>query len=674
MNDLLKRPRFHRQNGRFYLSVEALVEAGLKSGSIKELISRGSYHFIPDEEDRRCVWIDWEALPKSTKTKADAAHGDAETAFQKQEILVAVARLEWAHGAADKEKFMVYRVREGGRTAFSASEARGLTRACAWLRLCADADQRRRMGWAGKLAFFALVAPMVKAENLFGLRVGNPRKLDERVEAWTAAEHDSLVSKKHGNANAAKLSPLAIDRIVALAALPTKPTAVAIAGQLEKEAERLGCLPVTATRVAQVMAAREHVWFAARHGRNEGAARFDAHLKRRRASRPDALWDMDGTNVQLLWRDETGRVRGDLYIAVVTDAHSDAVIGWALGATETTELAMAALRSAARHGWQPEQLRYDNGSAFKAGAMQAACDSLAATCHFPSAPYNAKAKRIEGILGRIEREIMRIFPNYKGGNITTKSLQSKANKDHVAELLKNRPDEAGALGGLPDAAQVRAQIELIIELWNAGANKGRAPRRTLYEAAHADRKPLAAALKIEALWPARQHPATYGAHGLRLEIGGLRRDFAVQTEPGLEDAAFRKQWLGDRFAIRWNPENGDEIALFEEKTGRFVALAAAKYEFAEAVIDRPDGEGALLSEAISLRKARRAADRLALKASEGRVLDAGFELIDPRIMGKDAMNWAENRALDDELGIPSPAVPMRHALYGIEEASNLPLD
>jgi hypothetical protein len=618
-----------------------------RSGKIK------AWKHIADPADKRVKWIIVGSLTEIYKARLEWFYGSDLHLIAKRDNLRAAARERM------EERDFLYFVglkNESGMTLYSMEDAVQLQEAAGWLRLAGDAAAMERLGWTKKTQWFEDMALVLSSLSLKGLCVGHGAVLKRKADAFSA---DGIKTLIHGNINneaARKVTDTGVERIMMLYSSPLKPDAVRVAELYNDEVALHGGEPLTVERVRQIIAAEKHRWFALRHGNQEADKALAPHLKRKRASRPDALWYLDGTALQYLYEDDQGKVRSDLYVQYVTDAATDAVIGLAIGRTETSELVMSSLRKAVMQaGTLPEQVNYDNGSANLSGMVQGALDKLTRT-HFPTAPYNAKAKRVESVGGRVEKEVMRLFGNYKGGNITAKSPNTRANAEHIKTLVKD--------GGLPNLRGVLEQVELTIQLWNA--DKGRLD--TYLNQALDERKVAHEELVISALWVERPDTCTYMAHGLRVQIEKVRYDYAVHKELGVEDMEWRKYYLGDSFKLMYNPDDAEhrKMALIDPVTGALVAIAERKYEYAEALLDRPDGEGEMLYKAIDDRRSNLKNERKEQEQTNAKLKLLDFGVFDHRLVHKDALNRMESEYVNRELGVEEnlpKATPQKRSLY-----------
>jgi hypothetical protein len=584
---------------------------------------------IVNEKDARRKWIIYNTIPEATKRRVDHYYGDVQKAYHAEQMIKrALALVE----ITDKSYYM----EKGG---ICEKKCDDLAEACGWMRLMISDYHKGR--FSGKIEFQKYAVRVIAQRDLYGMKVSSERALQRKIKGWKNQGRDSLIPRRFGNTNSKKINQDIINRLIDLYADPKKPTYVDVATVYNGEREQYGWPALSTERIRQILKAHESITSAVRHGVEASRNLQEASFKRRRASFADAIWSMDGTTVQLYYT-EDGKTRcSNLYIYAVIDSYSGSIIGYDIteGRGEPAATVQRALKNAVkRTGHAPIQVQYDNSSANKSAECQQLFAQLARV-GFACAPYNGKAKRIESIFGRVEQSNMRLMPNFKGGNITTRSLDSKANPDYILQLERS--------GMLPTKAEALKQVELIIQthnysVWRKGQEQTRIER---YNTAHPSRKPLDAFAQIVPFLVQRKRPVTYTKDGLIIEIEGERLYYVVEQKRGIESRAFREQYLGTRFEIKYDPDDIEQVYLFYK--GVYKATAVQKYEFAEAVIDALPGEGEILHEAMKMRQEdlRRHARKIAAIKQEQREL--GREIISHKSVHKAAYNKMEQDGIDE---------------------------
>lgn len=634
--------RFATIENKMCVSVEGLAETmgvpfetalnTIKKGLDRFRKSSESWAHFSDPADMRRKWIIVDNLPPVTKERFYHYYGDIVALYWRERMTDEAMKMVMP---ADMRYFMD--VTPGKVKALSDTEVAHLSEGCGWMRLGLSDF------WNGKFKrrslFLDACAKVIHSRRLYGLKLKNGRGLQQRLERWQAEGYASMLPGYFGNEAAKKLNEQMVARIIDLYGSPIKPTVAVVADIIQAEAVQRGWTPVTAERIRQVLRMSENAQTCnlARHGRDAAKQLQEHNLRRARPAYADALWVVDGSTIQLYYL-EDGKVRSDLYGVAIADAYSRAIIGYAIGYTETSTLVQTALRNAARTtGMMPAQIQYDNSSANKAAETRQVMDVLART-HFPTAPYNGKSKIIEAVWGRMEQSILHAFPNFKGGNITARSLDSRANPDYLAELKR--------AGQLPSKEQAIAQFRLAIEtVNNTSARKTRKTPTEIYRTADDRRCAISDEVMIKAFWVTRRNTARYTNDGLTIEVNGERYTYVVEESQGVESVEWRLKYLGESFTVKYDPEDMSMIGLLDGN-GVYVGTATKKYEFSMTKTDAPEEEGKILYGALEARNRYWEVVQARRDDVEADMRVMGFEAINYRMIHKDALNRMEGAALD----------------------------
>lgn len=539
-----------------------------------------------DELDNRVKWVVYESLPDTTRLRVDYHYGsDLMTCYYKERLpnkakaLVQHDDITWFHS----------------HTNYSDKRCSDLALACGWLRLVSPQGWYKPM-FSSKLAAYDMAAQLIAEQQLSGFKISNGRILARKANAWSSKTYQSLVSKRLGNNNARKMVNIQEKRIIDLYASPLKPTITDVWDQVRKESISHGWAQVSRERVRQILfkPKNQPKWVTARHGRNAARSLTETIVKRRRPDYPDQLWSVDGTTVQL-YSSQNGKIVKTLYYVEVTDGYSDAVIGYAFGKTETADVILRALRMACqRRGYRPRFLQYDGAAANSSKEVKGLIERLGVH-GIKAQPYNGKSKYVERVIGRIEQGVMRYCANFVGGNITTRSFNSKANPDYIKQQWK--------LGLLPDDdGAIMEQAALCIEIYNQKPNrKGKSPLE-LYSQADDRREDFKIPYLsvVSAFWVERKKQLRYTPDGIIMEVAGERYFYQVESERGIEDLAFKKAQFQQRFWVRYNPDDLTSINLYD-KNRSWVATANQKWEYGSTPDMWEDDEGEKLMKVLKQR-------------------------------------------------------------------------
>ena len=323
-------------------------------------------------------------------------------------------------------------------------------------------------------------------------------------------------------------------------------------------------------------------------------------IARRQLSAPNGLWSIDGTTLQLYATvpDSNGRPKLTkvFYMVIVTDVATGCIVGGALGTTETSDLVQKAIRRAIKRNNQaPHFAHYDHGAANMSNQITQVWDGLEAI-GIAAQPHNGKAKHVENTIRWFEGKVLRQYDNFVGGNVTA-GLQSRANPDHLLHLLKS--------GQLPTASKVIEQFDAAISEFNNLSGYGRYKAQTRLDAymAHSTPERTVSELTIANTYLIlRPDLAIYDTDGLRLQINKERMLFVVEAHPKIEDLTFKAAHGGNRFKVRFDPDNTNKIYLYDRHTDAYVATAVNKHQFGATPAEWQENEGTTLKEIWSSRE------------------------------------------------------------------------
>ncbi|WP_295675695.1 hypothetical protein [uncultured Mucilaginibacter sp.] len=188
--------------------------------------------------------------------------------------------------------------------------------------------------------------------------------------------------------------------------------------------------------------------------------------------------------------------------------------------------------------------------------------------------------------------------NFKGGNVTTKSPNSKANPELLAQLAKN-PEL------LPNQERVIKDFYEAVAEWNSRGEERDAygffigeSKIQRYDKEAAGRNKVNYFDKISLFMAELAHPNPAGFQytnaGIKITIKKKDHFFIVPDEGGKYDFTFQQNNLGKRFQVRINIEKPEFCILF--KDGKQVAIAREKELFAACVADYKEGESAMIKD------------------------------------------------------------------------------
>ena len=371
------------------------------------------------------------------------------------------------------------------------------------------------------------------------------------------------------------------------------------------------------------------LWYEARHGYQEYRNVFEPVTQRERPSFANALWVIDGTpSHRYFQHGDKGRYfRFNIF--PILDAHSWCVLGFWLSETENTEAVLGALRSACWvSGHMPHQILYDNSSAIQSYRSQDAIDKISVVS-FAATAGNARSKIIENFFHLFNQDVQKFRPGYTANPFAV-SINNRPNREALAKMVKSHE--------LARAEQALNQAIEDLTIWNNTPRKflaGKSPLaqyRASVEATRAKQRVFSEIIDIEAFYqlPGEQKKIrTYDEGKLKIVNTFIPQqypftnrgiDITIGGKPftyDIEDAAFRKLYIGQKFTVRHeaNPErwvNGQPERLLLYINGAPLqwneahACALPKQLIPMAVADYQEGTRAQLNERLNNKKQQRA--------------------------------------------------------------------
>jgi transposase InsO family protein len=358
----------------------------------------------------------------------------------------------------------------------------------------------------------------------------------------------------------------------------------------------------------------QQIWYAKRHGQKAANNIFERNTKRKPASFANAKWVIDGTPWHRYYV-HNGYTYQRLNVFVVLDAHSWCVIGFFVSFQEDARQVLGALRAACMvSGHIPHELQSDNSKAIQSWHVQNAVDILS-RYNIPTRPGNAKAKMIEPFFSHFNDRILKFRKGYTA-NPFSKAQDGKINPDHLQQLIKAKQ--------IPTIEQAIAEMKEDFNLWNNHEFNGSTPlekyRKSMEETREFQRE-FTEGLDVEAFWitpgkmkqvPAsdrqRQkmisvfnpHEYTFTNNGIEVQIDKQKYSFDVPN------ADFNSKYIGQKFTLKIEPENKSKALLYLDgkpliENGQHV-MALPTHLFANAIVDRQEGEEKLIKEYQDIKK------------------------------------------------------------------------
>lgn len=264
---------------------------------------------------------------------------------------------------------------------FVPADVQRIARAAGWLRLWRrmDVKSARKYGFTSirevqEEMFKQCLNEQMKGFVKFPKAINNERVLDRKAREYAAEGLDCLVAGYFGNVNREKMNGQTHAILMQLAGEQVKYSFEDIGLMYNEQAPGLGLPKMTVSAIKQHLNMPKHkkVWYYMRHGKLVGDADMQPMIDREPISKPDMLWSLDGTTMQLYYKkrvkdsrgNEKWKVMSDLYAYFVTDACTGAIIGYSVAFSESSGMVIEALQNTVdKWGYKPYQMNYDNSSA-----------------------------------------------------------------------------------------------------------------------------------------------------------------------------------------------------------------------------------------------------------------------------------------------------------------------
>lgn len=601
------------------VTVPELVECGVSENTIKVGLCRtrtGEAYCWPHHKEGNTIYLHYDGLKSKYQMLIDQRFCQGVSAEvwvtnreaqQKQKELQAIC-------SNLPQMVEVYpedlrELNESGL--FKPENAQKIARSAGWLRLWRKLDVKtaRKMGFVSvtelQTALFGLCMTEQSSGFVkFAKPIGAIRVLDRKAREFETSGLSALVGGYFGNANREMIDSVVHAVLMDLASSPLKYSFedMAMIYNTASDYAHLPRMTVSAIKQHLNKPAHKKVWIYLRHGKLVGDSLYQPQALRDTPSRPDYLWSIDGTTMQFYYRDAQDRILSDLYVYFVADAHSGAIIGKSVAFAETSGMVTAALQEAvSKQNHIPKQVQYDNSSANVSDAVKGLIKNMSRVS-FPCTPYLGRAKYIEEIIGHFQQRVQRQYKNFKGGNINTRSNNSKANPELLKWLRKN-PEQ------LPTQEEAIAQLFEAIEEWNARGERrdnyglwvGKS-KIARYEQNYDERRTLNYFERMSLFMVKLAKPYKYTQQGIKIKVNGQYKHYVVpDPDNSAGDFIFSNENMYREFDVRINLDQPECIALLD-KEGKQVAVAYEKERFKAAVADMKKGDGAKIVHFITRQK------------------------------------------------------------------------
>lgn len=611
----------------FCVTVPELVECGVSEGVLKNAFSRqrtSEVYCWPHHKEGREVFVHYDGMNEKYRilvNKILCGDVDARLWIENKEAAALERKLEsikrslrsMVEVSVEDLKFLT------DTELYIPMDVQRIARAAGWLRLWRKMDVKtaRKYGFTSITEVQSAMFKQCLNEQKDGYvkfpkPIGNEKVLDRKAREYSKNGLKCLIAGYFGNANRGEMNPQTHAILMALASDQVKRSFEDIGLEYNSQAPGLGLPKYTVSAIKQYLnqPKNKKIWYSVRHGKLVANLEMIPMIDREKPSKPDALWSLDGTTMQLYYKklvkdkrgNEKWELLSDLYAYFVTDACTDSIIGYSVAYHETSGMVIEAIKDAVtKQKYIPYQMNFDNGSANVAHQVKALRENMAHVS-FPCMPESGRSKTVESVIGHFQQRELRKFKNFKGGNITVKSNNSTANRELLKYLQEN-------MDLVPTEEEVIVQFGKGIDEWNnrgegrdaygAFVGKSKIERyREPYEGRRAVNQFEIFSLFVVEL-KNKKHPFgeyTYGQKGIELELGKDKLKYIVPDGSDMTmDFDFSRENLGKTFKVKvnLNATCSDWIELYD-RNGKFITTAWEKKKLAGCVMDAKKKPGEFL--------------------------------------------------------------------------------
>lgn len=621
-------------NGTLMLDFPTLIQAGISEHTLRKASHRGSvqWPFVKDDSDQRRLLIAYDKLAEKYRDMVRRVFGNPYE-------YVAYQVLTPYLSCPDKDReFINSYCDHSGRMLSEEFRTKYIT-ACAYLNLFDFSKaQYKALGFSNRDAFESAVVKLIKANDVS--LPTHPKSLCRKLSEYRANGTIAVINKQHSNDKAVKLGEVQQRWLMSAYADPRKLSVELIYQQFLLKAQQESW-PIVCLSTVKAYLAKASVRQAVSIERDPKIwkDKFGLTITTQKPSQPDALWEGDGTKLNLFYLNDDGKLCADIVMYAVVDIYSETFIGVSFAKSENSEVVKSAWRMAAKvTGRIARQSRFDNGGPHRSAEVQAFMKYVS-DVHFESTAYSGQSKYIEGIFGRFQNTHLRLFPNFTGMNIRTKKDDSRMNESFV-KANKNR---------FPDYNRCIAQCLRAMEAWNNSANKRGKIRSEIYKTTSAGRL-LQEQDRINLFYIERPNSIMFRKDGLELVHQGERMMFDVYKNDTI-DLDFHLNYTNEKFKVRFNPEDLSHVYLYDDNQ-RMVGRADAKVLMPGALSDATEGSRIALNRLLELKKQQvtRLSDLITEVKQEHQVNITHSSVF------KDALNDAETNFLISETNDAPPVL------------------
>lgn len=450
-----------------------------------------------------------------------------------------------------------------------------------------DLGNIRPFGMREKAEFWKLIYLFIKKE---GIKLPKSSRLQRLLSKYIKQGARAVIRKNYGNKNSSKIGELQRQTIIELYADRDgrKFNKRQVWQQYNFLAKQNGWPEVNKRAVEIILRETEGEWTYERDGSKRFMLYKKLTIQRDELSARNIVWQLDGTPECLWYYDRKRKTIDKLYVMKVMERKSWKIVGYSIGYTETSNLVFEAVKMACTiHNVRALEARSDKGSAMQAAETKELMKNLGMV-YYPTATGNSRGKAVEAWQAHFNTEVLTYFKNKSGGNVTTRTLDSKQNPDQLKKHYKTYPTKD----------ELVRQIRLSMELWNEMPNsKGISPNES-YTKSKENGISISVLEQFDLFYIWRRNgkkiqPYKFTMNGLKMQVNRLSYVYLPALEPQ-ELAAFMNRHVDvTTFYVKYDPSDKKQVGFYvlpkgkEElaKNMRFVCHGVIKGNTAESYQD-----------------------------------------------------------------------------------------
>ncbi len=575
-----------RFDSEYYFEYSEIVPRFLTESNYRNYVNRGKLDKIGIGGNGRKVMIRFNSLPETVKNDIGAVLGDLDEIYSLK---------YFAYQIKPDYKGLQYMRNAMLEGRITDKQAEIYSTRINWLNCVLSLQKDAKKLFGSKAEFWRLFLLAIEHYNV-GLP-SNYAYFKAKLNDYESSGYEVVIKNYTDNTNSQKIS----DKMGAwtVARWSDRVRRVDFEILLEEyniEAKKEGEKPLKSSQTLRNYLNKPEIkrmWYGFRYGHLQAKEMFAYKMKTKLPEKRDSLWYSDGT--KLNYFDKEGKLKASWTVYEISDAYSECLLGFAIGKSENYELQFEAARMALEFsGHKPYEWKYDNQGGHKKLQNEQLLTKLA-TLSITTRPYNGNSKTIESVFGRFQQKYMSQDWFFTGQNITTTKQESKANMEFVLANLKN----------LPELDEVIEIYKTRRAEWNAAPHpKTGISRLEMYQKSHNDK-----AIKVdkwdmvELFWLTRE-PLTYHNSGISMDVSKRNYEFEVLDENGMPDTEFRKRYLGESFAIKYDPKDMSEVLLYTRTSAglKYIATAVDSIKIHRSVQEQEVDEAKLIKQLIEVSK------------------------------------------------------------------------